>query len=716
MEQKKLDTLKRRKQQLSSLNNNNSSVQNNTKPKMVVKKPVTQTKEKTLDEKRRSKMSRTQRERLLTPTKIPITQTKKKLTVSNTRKTNLSRTQREGLLTTKRTPITQTRRTPVLKIKKEELPKIGEPLKPTNISYYDRGVDNSPTKLKPCLRRYNFDNYKGEKLKVIVMGGNDEVGRNMTLLEYKDDIIIIDMGLQFPEESMPGIDYVIPNVSYLKNKTKKIRGVIITHGHLDHTGGISHIMPEIGNPPMYTGKLTAGLIQARHEEFKSAPPLKIVLIDDNSKIKLGNSFHIEPFRVNHTIPDSFGMAIYTPVGLIIHTGDMKLDFNPLHEPPTNLQKLAYIGSQGVTALMLDSTNANQPGYQLSEAEVAKEMESIFVNAPGRIILGTFASLLSRVQTIFDISYKLRKRVLLEGRTMIKNVEIAHKLGYLKIPTNLLIENATDVKNIPDNKVVVIGTGAQAQEKAFLTRFANNAHRTLSVKRGDTVIFSSSVIPGNERTIANLKDTFVKAGAKVIHHAMMDVHAGGHAKKEDLKLIMRLIKPRYLIPIEQHQHILQELAELAHEIGIHRPRIFLSGNGQIMEFSREIGNTTNKFVNTDYVYVDGLGIGDNSNIVLRDRKMMSNDGMFVIIVTVDRKTGELVGSPDIISRGFIYMKENKKLIDSTRTKVKSLFSKNTEQAANVDDMFIKGKIRNEIGQFLYQKTKKRPMVLPVIIEV
>lgn len=581
-----------------------------------------------------------------------------------------------------------------------------------NVYRAQKQVNNLPASLK----KYNFENYNGQKVKVIVVGGNEEVGRNMTIIEYQNEIMIIDLGLQFPEESMPGIDYVIPNISYLKGKEKKIKGVVITHGHFDHIGGVSHIMPQIGNPPMYMAELSAGLIKERHKEFHNVPDLNITVVNSNSKIKLGKNFNIEFFHVTHTIPDCLGVAIYTPAGLIIHTGDFKLDFTPINEPPADLQKYAYFGKQGVLALMIDSTNASEPGYQLSERDVAKEIETIFTSAPGRIIIGTFASLLSRVQIIFDLAAKYNKKVLLEGRTMKKNVEIACKLGKLKLKNKkILLEDASKIGNTPDDRLVIIGTGAQAQERAFLTRFANGEHKILSVNTNDTVVFSSSVIPGNERTVSNLKDTFAKKGATVLHYKMMDVHAGGHARQEDLKLMMRLMTPKYVVPIEQSQHVLSEHGNLAASIGFKKEQILVAANGQIMEFNREKGKLTDKFITTDYVYVDGLGVADNNQIVLRDRKMLSNDGMLVLIATIDKAKGKLIGSPDIISRGFVYMKENKKLIESTRSKIKKILN-NKDNDASVDDSYLKNKLRNNIGEFLYKKTKKRPMVLPVIITV
>ncbi len=517
------------------------------------------------------------------------------------------------------------------------------------------------------MRRYNFGPYRGEKLKIAIMGGAEEIGRNITMMEYEDDIIIIDMGLQFPEEEMLGIDYIIPDMTYFKGKEDKIKGVIITHGHYDHIGAISHIIPNIGNPPMFMAKLTAGLVRKRHEDFRGLPPLNISEFDEKSRIRLGKNFNIEFFRVNHTIPDSFGIAVYTPAGLVLHSGDFKIDFSPIPpDLPANLAKYANLGNQGVLALLLDSTNVDLEGHQLSESDVKRDIEKIFLTAPGRIIVGTFAS------------------------------EIAHQLGYLKMHPGQVIESA-EVNRLPAKNIVIIGTGAQGQDRAFLTRFANDEHRYLSIQQGDTIVFSSSVIPGNERTVH------------------MDVHAGGHAKQEDCKLMLRLVRPRYFIPIEGTHYKLRMHAEVAKEVGIPDPRILIPENGQVMEFNRAGGRITNRMIPSEYVFVDGLGVDDVNHVVLRDRQMMAEDGMFVVIATISKKTGELIGSPDIISRGFVYMKESQKLIEQARAKVKKILT-DKDPKSGADDTYIKAKIRNEIGEFLYSKTKRRPMVLPVVIEV
>ncbi|MCF7860087.1 ribonuclease J [Patescibacteria group bacterium] len=562
-------------------------------------------------------------------------------------------------------------------------------------------------------------NSNGDYVKVIVLGGLEEVGRNMTLIECNKEIIIIDMGLQFPEEDMPGIDYIIPNISYLRDKIDWIKGVVITHGHYDHIGGIPHIMGEIGNPPMFMGALTAGLVKKRHQEYKNAPVLKIKEINEEFKLKLGASFNLEFTRVNHSIPDCFAVIASTPLGKIMHTGDFKIDFTPVNDKPADLQRLAQIGNDGIMLLMSDSTDATHPGYQVSESAIGDEMGRIFEKIEGRIIIGTFASQISRVQKILELAKHFGRRVSLQGRSMNSNVEIAHEIGYLKFDPKILIDD-NELSRLPDNKVMIIGTGAQGESNAFLSRVVNGEHRSVHIKQGDTVLFSSSVIPGNERSIQNLMDMVVRQGAHIIHYRMLDIHAGGHAKAEDLKLMMRLIKPEYFMPIEANHYMLRAHAELAEQVGISKDRIFVADNGQAVLFQKNnigksIGALTKEKVPTDYVMVDGLGVGDVSEVVLRDRLMMAGDGMIVIIATIDAKTGNIIGNPDIISRGFIYMKESRDLIEKTRMRVKNIV-KDKNPMTPADDDFIKNKIRNDVGQFLFTQTKRRPMVLPVVIKV
>lgn len=551
------------------------------------------------------------------------------------------------------------------------------------------------------------------KLKLAVMGGVEEVGRNMTLIEYGGDIILIDCGLQFPEEDQPGIDYIIPNVAYLKGKERNVKGIIITHAHYDHIGGIPHIAPTLHNPPIFGTKLTLGIIKKRQEDFPDKGALDLREIDPDQKLNLGN-FRIEFFRVNHNIPDCVGVVVKTPEGTIIHTGDFKFDYTPIMDKVAEFSKIAKFGEEGVLALLSDSTNAENPGHQLSERAIGDALESIFTKAPGRIIVGTFASLLTRVQQVIWLAEQCGRKVAIEGYSMKNNVEICKALGYLDYKPKTIISSQEAVR-LPENKVVIMCTGAQGEDNAALMRIAGREHRYFHIQKNDTVIFSSSVVPGNERTVQRLKDTLVKSGAYVVHYKMMDVHAGGHAQAEDLKLLYRLVKPKYIIPIEGNAFMLKAAGLVAESLGWQQDKVLLVENGQVVEFSGGEAHATKTKLPTDYVMVDGLGVGDVSNVVLRDRQVMSEDGMFVIIATISAKTGELIGSPDIISRGFVYMKNSKELIEQAREKVKAVCKdKNPRDAAN--PMFIKNKLRDEIGKFLFQKTQRRPMVLPVVIEV
>jgi ribonuclease J len=551
------------------------------------------------------------------------------------------------------------------------------------------------------------------KLRVAVLGGLEEVGRNCTLIEYGDDILLIDMGLQFPEEDMPGIDYIIPNMSYLKGKEKNIRGVIITHGHYDHIGGIPHLIPNLGYPAIYGLPITNAIIKKRQEDYKDVKPLNITNVGLNDKLFLGKLI-VEFFHLNHNIPDSIGVIIRTPEGTVIHTGDWKFDYQPTGELPADLQRIAKIGSEGVLALLSDSTNASQPGHQISESEIGMNLGDILTKTSGRIIIGTFSSLLSRIKQTIEMCEKLGKVVALGGFSMRTNVEIAKELGYMQFNPKTLI----DLKNInkyPDDKVVIICTGAQGEKNASLMRIANGEHRDVTLKKGDTVIFSSSVIPGNERTVQRLMDTLVRKGAEIIHYQMMDVHAGGHAKSEDVKLMIRLLNPKYFVPIHGNHYLLHYNAKVAESVSIPPERIFVADNGQVMVFKNGEGVLTKEKLPTDYVFVDGLGVSDETNVVVRDRQVLAEDGMVVIIATVDSKSGKLIQNPDIISRGFVFLKSHKELIEDLRNRVRKMVVE-SDPLSWPDTNEIRNKIRDYVGQFLFTKTEKRPMILPVVIEV
>jgi len=556
-----------------------------------------------------------------------------------------------------------------------------------------------------------------KKLRIIPVGGCEEVGRNMTALEYGNDTILIDMGLQFPEENMPGIDYIIPNMSYFIPKKKNIRGVVITHSHYDHIGGIPHIMPEIGSAiPMYATDISVAIIQKRQEDYRdTSPKLNIHTINTDSKLKLG-VFEIEFFGVSHNIPGSMGVVIHTPVGIVVHTGDFKIDLKSDIAGKTEVDKIKALGKKNVLVLMSDSTNAREPGHQFSEKEIKLEIDKIFENIRGRLIIGTFASLLGRLQQIVQLAEKHNKKVVIEGRSMRSNIEIARELGYMKFKADTIIP-VQEIKDHPPHKVVILATGAQGESGAVLMRIVNKEHKFLRIQPGDTVVFSSSVIPGNERSVQSLTDKLYRDGADVINYKMLDIHAGGHAKQEDLKLMINLVKPKYLVPIEGNHSFLKIHKKIAIEAGMREDRIFVPDNGQILEATPE-GEVklTEERIPASYIMVDGLGVGDVQEVVLRDRQMLAGDGMFVIIAVVDSTNGKVRGSPDIISRGFVYLKESKDLLHDTRSHTRRIIEETTSKMHPVNLAYVKDKIRDQIGQFLFTKTQRRPMVLPVIIEV
>ncbi|MBD3245302.1 MAG: RNase J family beta-CASP ribonuclease [Candidatus Moranbacteria bacterium] len=553
------------------------------------------------------------------------------------------------------------------------------------------------------------------KLRIIPLGGLEEIGRNMTVFEYDKDIIIVDMGMQFPDEEMPGIDYVIPNSRYLRDKVDRIRGVFITHGHLDHIGAIPHHIKVLGNPPIYAGRMTKAIIAKRQEEHKDNPKLNIKEVLPKEKVRLGN-FEIEFIHVCHSIPDALGMAIHSPVGTVIHSGDFKFDQSPIGEEPTDIGHLALIASKGVLALMADSTDAGLSGFTISESKVKDAFEKIIQNAKGRIIAGTFSTLITRIRHMVEISEKYGKKIAIDGYSMKTNVEIAREMGYIKARKETFID-ISQVNNYPKNKIIVMCTGAQGEGNAVLMRIANEEHRYVQPEKGDTIIFSSSVIPGNERTVQAVKDNLYKKGVHVIHYKMMDVHSGGHAKSEDLKLMLNLIKPRYLIPIHGNHFMLRLHGELAMGVGMHEQNVLIAENGKVIEFDRDSkGRITDEKVPANYVMVDGLGVGDIGNVVLRERLQMAQDGMFVIIVTIDSKNGDQIGNADLISRGFIYMKNNQELLKQTRYMIRDIIHKKTGGHGAINWEYVRNSIRDDIGQFLFNKTQRRPMVLPVIIEV
>ncbi|TSC91248.1 MAG: ribonuclease J 1 [Parcubacteria group bacterium Gr01-1014_2] len=558
---------------------------------------------------------------------------------------------------------------------------------------------------------------KTDELRIIPLGGQEEVGRNMTVFEYKDDIVILDMGLQFPEEDMPGIDYIIPDIRYLEGKEKNIRGVILSHGHLDHIGAAPHILPKLGWPTVYASRLTLFLLRRRLEESNLAQYLVAHEINSaDEEFALGDYFKVALFEVTHSIMDALGVILQTPQGNIIHPGDWRYDTSPVNGKPTDFSHLSRWNTQEKPSiLMMESLGSTKEGSQLSESEVYKNIKKIIENAPARIIIATFSSMVERVSQIISIAEGLGKKVALDGYSMKMNIEIAKKIGYLKFNPNVMI----DIKNIhdyPPNKIIAIVTGAQGEDRAALMRIANGDHRQIRVEKSDTIIFSSSVIPGNERTIQRLKDNLYRQGANVIHKEIMDVHSGGHALMEDIKLLIRQVKPKYLLPVYANHYLLCEGAKVAQSDGFPKQNIFILDNGSVGVLNRQGFRVSEEKVPIQYVFVDGLGIGDIGNVVLRDRQVLAQDGMFVIVTTIDSRTGRVRTSPDIISRGFVYLRENTELLGEVRKRVRAIVERKTAGRGPINWIYLKDEIKEKIGSFLFQKTERRPMVLPVVIEV
>lgn len=552
-----------------------------------------------------------------------------------------------------------------------------------------------------------------DKLRFVPLGGLEEIGRNMMYFEYKNEIVIIDAGLQFPEEETPGIDFIIPNVSCLESKKTNIQALIITHAHYDHIGAIPYIMEKIGNPPIYCTSLTKALIEKRQEDFPNKPKLNIIVIKNGDIIKLSNHFDAEFFGISHTIPESTGVLLKTPVGNIANLGDFKIEYDE-NGNALDAENLERIGKKGVLAFTIDSTNADKPGHSESERAVERNLEELFKAAEGRIIVAMFASVLTRIAESIKIAEKLGRVVTLSGYSMKSNVEIAKRLGFIKSNPETIIP-VEELHKYRDNKVLILSTGAQGESNASLMKIINGEHRHIRVKPGDTVVFSASVIPGNERSVQSLKDNLARQGAIIYTSDIIDIHASGHAPKEDLKLAMKLLNPKFLVPIHGYFYKRSINAASGVEVGIPRKNIFLLDNGQVAELSRDSFTITKETVPASYVMVDGLGVGDVEEVVIRDRKALAAEGMVVIIITIDHKNSRLLKSPDIISRGFIYIKENQEILEEVRKKIRGLISRlPTHQPLEAD--YLKTLTRDQIGQFLYTKTKRRPMILPVIIEI
>ncbi len=548
------------------------------------------------------------------------------------------------------------------------------------------------------------------KLKIIPLGGLSEIGKNMMLMEYENDIIIIDSGLMFPGEEMLGIDLVIPDISYLLENKEKIRGIVITHGHEDHIGALPYLLPQL-EVPVYSTKLTNGLISVKLKERRALAGAKLKVVPYGGQVNLGR-FKVEFFHVCHSIPDAAGLIIHTPLGTIVHSGDFKLDYTPVDGKPTDLSRLAQLGSQGVLLLLSDSTYAELPGYTPSERLVGETLDRVMADAPGRVIVTTFSSLVSRIQQVIDAAAKHERRVFIIGRSMTDIVKMTLELGYLKAPDGILAR-IDELKNTPHNKVVFVTTGSQGEPTSALVRIANRDHRHVHVLRGDTVVLSATPVPGNEALINRTVDNLFRQGAQVLYDKVAQVHVHGHGSQEELKLLLNLVKPRFFMPIHGEFRHLSLHAKLAQSVGIPEKNVFLLEDGDILELGQWSGKITGK-VSSGNVYVDGLSVGGVGTVVLRDRRMLSRDGIVMVIITVNRQTGKLVGRPDIVSRGFVDTREAKDMIEASRDIVARALDHSGVRPA--DWGFIYAKVRDILHKFYYDQTKRRPMILPVMVKV
>ena len=554
-----------------------------------------------------------------------------------------------------------------------------------------------------------------DTIRVIPLGGVEEIGKNMTAIEYKGDIIAIDAGVQFPDEDFPGINYIIPNTKYLEARRNRVKALFITHGHLDHVGAIPYILDRIGNPTIYTNRLTRAMIEKRMEEFPHLPKARIQEVHAGENISFG-AIRASFFDTTHTIADALGIIVHTELGDIVYPGDFKIEHDGSGTPTdTEREKLEMIGKGNNLLLMLESTNVERPGFSLPEKTVHKNLEELFKQAPGRIITATFASLLERVIEIIQIAERLGRRVVIDGRSMKVNLEIANQLGLVKLKKDVMIPIA-DIGNYPPEKIVAIVTGAQGEENAALMRIAEKRHKHIKVHKKDTVFLSSSIIPGNEKSVDKLKDELARQGARIIHYGVADIHSSGHAYRGELELMHRYIKAKFFVPIHGTYFKLHTNGEVAEDCGIPEQHIVIpSHNGAIIEVTRTGIRELKESAPHELVVVDGSGVGDVQEVVIRDRQALAQEGIFVIIVVIDSKTGAVKVSPDIISRGFIYLRESQELLKRTRYLIRKTAEDATAKMHPLNVTYLRELLRKQVSKYLFQKTKRNPMVLPVIIE-
>lgn len=549
-----------------------------------------------------------------------------------------------------------------------------------------------------------------QKLQIIPLGGLGEIGKNMTVIRYGDEIIVIDAGLMFPENDMLGIDLVIPDYTYLVENQKYLHAIILTHGHEDHIGALPYLLKNI-SVPVYGTKLTLGILEGRLRET-GVDSGNLHPVNQGEIIMLG-CFSVGFIRVNHSIPDSVGLSIKTPLGMIVHTGDFKFDYTPIDGKMADFRRLSDLGNKGVLVMMADSTNAEKEGHTPSEKTVGTAFNREFQNAPGRIIVATFSSNVHRIQQVIDTAVRYRRKVAILGRSMVNVVNISLELGYIHAPEGTIID-VEDIMSYPANKIVIITTGSQGEPMSALTRMALSDHRQVDIIQGDTVIISATPIPGNEKLVAKTVDNLMRLGANVIYSRNDGIHVSGHASREELKLMHNLIKPKFFIPVHGELHHLFAHAKLAEELGMPKDRIFVGENGYIFEFTRDRGKIVGR-INWGVIMVDGLGVGDVGNIVLRDRRQLSQDGILIVVVTINRDNGKIVAGPDIVSRGFVYVRESEELMDGAKNRVHQTLKRCTEEKI-YDWTSLKINIKDALAQYLFEQTRRRPMILPIITEI
>lgn len=573
------------------------------------------------------------------------------------------------------------------------------------------------TKEKKTRRVYNKFLPDGTpKLRIIPAGGVQEIGKNMTIFEYGNDIIVVDMGLSFPDSEMLGIDYVIPDATYLEEHKENIRGVIITHGHLDHIGAVPHIIEKIGMPRMYGSDVTIGLMKNRMDEYNINYEGRLQVVSpDGDSVQLG-VFKINFFRLNHSIPGAMGLEIETPYGRLVYATDWKIDYQPADNKPADLQHIASLGAKGVKMLFSDSTNVDKPGHTMSEAVVEETMNKIISETKNRIVIAMFSTLINRMQQVINAAHKNGRKVMIVGMSMQKSLETAVSIKAMTLPPNTMVTDR-QAKNLPDDKLLILCTGGQGEDRAALARMARGEHKTIKIRKGDTVIISSSPIPGNERSVSNVMDMIYRAGGEVIYNKQLDVHTSGHASQEDLKMMIALIKPEYFFPLHGERHKLILHAALATRMGVERSKTVVSSDGQVIELlPNGTVDITDEYIPNGFVMVDGLGVGDVGSIVIRDRQAMAQNGMFVAMAIVDKATGKLKTSPDIISRGFIYMRENEELVNDARSTVRTICQQMYGPGKSPEVSEVRERIRSELSRMLYNRTEREPLVISVVKEL